>query len=91
MKRIRRMSVALGVSGGDAEEDGKEESGSEDEFDQAPDASAVPDFLANAGNWKAGAEPEPEPEPEPAAGGKLKRGLRRMSVTMLSLPTSSAP
>ena len=88
MKRIRRMSVALGVGGG---EDGKEESGSEDEFDQAPDASAVPDFLANAGNWKAGAEPEPEPEPEPAAGGKLKRGLRRMSVTMLSLPTSSAP
>ena len=36
MKRIRRMSVALGVGGGDAEEeDGKEESGSEDAFHPA--------------------------------------------------------
>ena len=123
MKRIRRMSVNLGlkkvekrvdpsdgaayteeefeeVYGPDSEEwasaqpeaagpesgDGQAAARppSADEFGAAPGASAMPDFLANAGQWKAPTvEVEPEPEVEPAPKG-FKGKLRRMSVTMLS-------
>eukprot|EP01044_Picomonas_judraskeda_P011502 COSAG03_NODE_1573_length_3855_cov_7.009052_3_plen_412_part_00 len=68
------------------------EDADQDDFDAAPGASVMPEFLLRADSWKAPAltlEPEPEPGGEKAREKSFKGRLRRMSLSFRDNPAES--